>query len=168
MSAADPAGIGQALPLRDIHLPPAPGWWPPAPGWWLLAGLVVLLVFLSLLLWQRQRRLRYRRQALRQLTRLEQTYELASHALLAELSMLLKRAALSAFPVEQCAGLCDEAWLHFLDRSLPDQPFSTGVGRCLASGPYQYRVEFDRAALLGLCRRWLRRLPPAPRRRRVR
>jgi len=33
-----------ALVLRDIHQPPAPGWWPPAPGWWLLAALVLLAV----------------------------------------------------------------------------------------------------------------------------
>ena len=32
---------GDSLPLRDIHLPVAPGWWPPAPGWWLLGGLVL-------------------------------------------------------------------------------------------------------------------------------
>ena len=25
-----------ALPLRDLHLPDAIGWWPPAPGWWVL------------------------------------------------------------------------------------------------------------------------------------
>jgi hypothetical protein len=168
MPAADPTGIGQSLPLRDIHLPPAPGWWPPAPGWWLLAGLLAVLLLVSLLLWRRQRRLRYRRQALHQLIRLEQRHELTGHLLLAELSMLLRRAALSAFPDENCAGLRDEAWLQFLDRSLPDQQFLTGAGRCLASGPYQYTVEIDREALLSLCRRWLRRLPPTPRRRRAR
>ena len=37
------------IPLRDLHLPEAIGWWPPAPGWWFLAllaltGLVLLLV----------------------------------------------------------------------------------------------------------------------------
>ena len=36
------------IPLRDIHLPQAVGWWPLAPGWWVLialafAGLVYLL-----------------------------------------------------------------------------------------------------------------------------
>lgn len=163
MPAADPAKIGQALPLRDIHLPPAPGWWPPAPGWWLLAGLLAVLALACLFLWRRARRLGYRRQALRLLTGLERT-DTTGHALLAELSILLKRAALCAFPEENCAGLSDEAWLRFLDRSLPDRPFSTGAGSCLATGPYQRSAEIDRAALLSLCRRWLRRLPPAPRR----
>ena len=122
MPAADPVQIGQALPLRDIHLPPAPGWWPPAPGWWLLIGLLVVLIPLCLFLWRRARRLGYRRQALRQLTSLERTEQLADRALLAELSILLRRSALCAFPDQNCAGLSDEAWLRFLDRSLPDRP----------------------------------------------
>jgi len=164
MPVADPDKLAQALPLRDIHLPPPPGWWPPAPGWWLLAGLVVLLGFLLALLWRRIKRLRYRRQALQQLADLEQQGFPAS-TLLAELSMLLKRAALSAFPEENCAALNGEDWLRFLDRSLKDNSFSQGIGRCLATGPYQSAVEIDRTALLSLCRRWLQRLPASRRRR---
>jgi len=168
MPAPDPARLAQALPLRDIHLPPPPGWWPPAPGWWLLAGLLAALPLLLLLLWRRFRRLRYRRQALSRLATLEQEQELAPSALVAELSALLRRAALCAFPAENCASLSGEAWLGFLDRPLKGQPFSGGAGRCLATGPYQRAVEIDRGALLGLCRRYLRRLPPAPRRGRAR
>jgi cbb3-type cytochrome oxidase subunit 3 len=37
------------LPLRDIHLPEAIGWWPPAIGWWLLAILIPL--FMALMFW---------------------------------------------------------------------------------------------------------------------
>ncbi|RLB67278.1 MAG: DUF4381 domain-containing protein, partial [Deltaproteobacteria bacterium] len=29
--------------LKDIHLPPAPGWWPPAPGWWFVTFVVLTL-----------------------------------------------------------------------------------------------------------------------------
>jgi len=162
MPAADPAKLAAELPLRDIHLPPAPGWWPPAPGWWLLAGLLVILALLLLFLWRRNRRLRYRRQALRRLTELEKN-EVPPGTLVAELSMLLRRAALCAFPEEGCAGLHGTAWLEFLDRSLKDGSFAAGAGRCLAVGPYQRSIEIERGALLHLCRRWLRRLPPTPR-----
>ena len=31
-----------ALPLRDLHLPDAIGWWPLAPGWWVLIALSLL------------------------------------------------------------------------------------------------------------------------------
>lgn len=168
MPAPDPASIAKTLPLRDIHLPPPPGWWPPAPGWWLLAGLVALLLLSLLFLWRRSRRLRYRRAALHQLTRLEQSDSLPPGALVAELSVLLRRAALCAFPEQSCAGLSGEDWLRFLDRPLKEQPFSAGAGRCLATGPYQRSVAIERTELLSLCRRWLRRLPPTPRRRRVR
>ena len=37
------------LPLKDIHLPEAIGWWPPAIGWWLLAVLIPLSI--ALLYW---------------------------------------------------------------------------------------------------------------------
>ena len=29
------------LPLRDLHLPEAVGWWPLAPGWWVLIALAI-------------------------------------------------------------------------------------------------------------------------------
>jgi len=167
MPAVDPAKLTETLPLRDIHLPSAPGWWPPAPGWWLLAGLLVILMLLLLVLWERTRRLRYRRQALDQLSQLERA-EVPASALVAELSTLLRRAALCAFPEENCAGLNGEGWLNYLDRPLKESSFATGAGRCLATGPYQPAVEIEREALLNLCRRWLRRLPPTPRRRRAR
>jgi cbb3-type cytochrome oxidase subunit 3 len=164
MPVADPATFDQPLPLRDLHLPPPPGWWPPAPGWWLLVALVIVLLLLLFFLWQRARRLRYRRAALRQLHALEENDALPPSALVAELSALLRRAALCAFPDESCAGLSGEEWLRFLDRSRQEQPFSTGVGRCLATGPYQREVEIERAELLRLCRCWLQKLPPMPRR----
>lgn len=164
MSVPDPASMAQTLPLRDLHLPPPPGWWPPALGWWLLTGLAIGLVLLLWILWKRARRLRYRRDALYQLTRLEQASSLPDNTLVAELSALLRRAALCAFPGESCAGISGEAWLHFLDRPLKDEPFSSGVGRPLATGPYQRSVEVERTELLLLCRRWLQRLPPMPRR----
>ncbi len=168
MPVPDHAGSAPALPLRDIHLPPVPGWWPPAPGWWLLAALAAVLALFVVLQQRRALRLRYRRSALRHLTRLEQSESLPAGALVIELSALLRRAALCAYPEQSCAGLSGDAWLRFLDRPLKDRSFSAGAGRSLATGPYQPTVEIERAELLALCRRWLRRLPPSPRRGRAR
>jgi hypothetical protein len=152
------------LPLRDIHLPTPIGWWPPAPGWWLLAALTVLLAAALTWLWRRHRRRRWRRAALRGLARLEQSPERGGAAWLAQLSRLLRRAALSHFPRQECAGLNGAAWLAFLDRPLADRPFAEGAGRVLADGPYRPAVEtIDADALTAACRRWLRSLPPAPR-----
>ncbi|WP_152413228.1 DUF4381 family protein, partial [Xanthomonas graminis] len=41
----------QQLPLRDVHLPPAPAWWPPAPGWLLLGAAVLLALGIAFGLW---------------------------------------------------------------------------------------------------------------------
>ena len=30
----------EQIPLRDLHLPEAIGWWPLAPGWWVVVALV--------------------------------------------------------------------------------------------------------------------------------
>lgn len=163
MPGVDPAA---ALPLRDIHLPPAPGLWPFAPGWWLLLALLLLLCLGLWLLLRRARRLRYRRQALQQLTELERNLQLSPSALLSALSALLRRAMLCTFDRQSCAGLSGEAWLLFLDQGFRDAPFSSGVGRCLGQGPYQQECNFDRVALLALCRRRLKKLPAAPRNRR--
>ena len=38
------------LPLRDLHLPDAIGWWPLAPGWWVVIALVAAL--LGYILWR--------------------------------------------------------------------------------------------------------------------
>jgi hypothetical protein len=60
--------------------------------------------------------------------------------LLRELSVLLRRIALSYFPRARVASLSGEAWLDFLDQALvgsaaPDG-FRGGPGRVLAEGPF--------------------------------
>lgn len=144
--------------LRDIHLPPLPPWWPPAPGWWVVAllGLVALgyAVHTALRLW---RRTRGRRAAVRTLAELRRRYQRGESAeiLTAELSTLLRRAAMSRHPREQVAGLTGRDWLAFLDDD--QRRFSDGVGRCLATAPYARKADVDLEALLSLCEQWLRR-----------
>jgi len=145
------------LPLHDIHLPAPIHWWPPAPGWWFLAGLVLLA---PLLLWgfrryRQQRRLR--RLALQQL---ETLTDLTAAELVVALSRLLRQAAVSHYPREDCAGLSGSEWLKFLDRPFSDRPFSAGPGRCLGDAPYRPGVQVEVPALIDLCRRWLKKLPP--------
>ena len=64
-----------ALPLRDLQLPEAVGWWPLAPGWWVLLALSVAgFAYLS---WRWYRAWRFnapRRYALRELARFEAAY----------------------------------------------------------------------------------------------
>jgi len=153
------------LPLRDIHLPSAISWWPPAPGWWLLLLLFLLLIAAIYLFRQHRQRRHFRRLALLQLEALERQYKEQANAqmLLRGLSRLLRQTSLLHFPQSDCAGLVGEEWLAFLDQRFDEKPFSQGAGRLLADGPYLPQSQLiDAEALLILCRRWLQKLPPAP------
>ena len=148
------------LPLRDIHLPEPISWWPPAPGWWLLAGVLLLLGLLGgrWLRGRRQRRLTTA--ALEHIASLERR-DMSDRELAEALSTLIRRVALAHFPRDRVAGLCGEAWLHFLDLSLSadnqQHPFRGGCGRALIEAPYHPRGQIDRAALLALARDWVTR-----------
>ena len=152
--------------LRDIHLPPPVSWWPPAPGWWLLAA-TLLFMTLALLVWRRRRRgNRRRRLALQELGRLRarlESHPAQTQPLVSELSLLLRRVALSCYPREEVAALHGERWLAFLDRTLGGSPsFQSGDGRLLATAPYLPEGSVDEtrlSALLALTERWLKNLP---------
>jgi hypothetical protein len=128
------------LPLRDLHLPDAVGWWPPAPGWWLLFVLViVVLALLARAYLRRRARTAARRFALQQLqTRCDEYGRHANPVLLAsQLSELLRRTMLAYAPRTDIAGLTGEAWLAWLDRDLDRPHFSAGDGRPLIEWPYR-------------------------------
>ncbi len=148
------------LPLRDIHLPQAPGWWPPAPGWWIVLGL--LLSIAAIVYWWYQRRQRILRSAVNlakvQLDLLESDYAQHKDArqFIADLSILLRRLSISAFPRTQTASLTGEDWLKFLDGPLQNAPFSSGPGRILIEAPYRPEVNVNEISpLLELCRQWI-------------
>lgn len=140
------------LPLRDVHVPDGVSWWPPAPGWWLLLIVVLLLAagFGLWRYWQFWHRWHPRIRARRALAGIRADY--ARHGdpkkLLRELSGCLRRVALTVAPRTEVAALTGQAWLAFLDRYVPGQPFQAGAGRVLADGPYQKSPEVDSDALL--------------------
>lgn len=149
------------LPLKDIHLPPPVAWWPPPLGWWLglllAAGVVYAIVHLRL----RAKRPNIRRVGLRELDMLQTDATLAPGHKAQQLSILLRRIALSAYPREQVAGLSGREWLQWLDGLLADGRFTDGPGQALNDAPYRAEplesVQLD--ALFALCRDWLQRLP---------
>jgi hypothetical protein len=147
-----------ALPLRDIHPPPPPGWWPPAPGWWLLGALLLAgLAWLGLLALRAHRHRRRRARLLAELQRLADGAD-TDPALVAAVSALLKRVALARWPREQVAALTGADWLAWLDRTGGAGAFTDGPGRVLADGPYAPAAPgLDRPALLALAGRWLTR-----------
>lgn len=145
--------------LRDIHAPTEPQWWPPAPGWWILllalavlAALVIRYATPRLQSWQRRRHL------LRELDGIELRYRTDDSAaqVAAEVSQLLRAAALERFPAARVAGLHGEEWIRFLEsRDRAPGRFAT-LHDALTVWPYRLRAEgADARPLLRAARGWL-------------
>jgi hypothetical protein len=129
-----------ALPLRDLHLPEAIGWWPLAPGWWVLIGIATVALGYIAYRWYRAWAFNApRRFALQELARYEAEY--IEHRdpvrLGKQLSELLRRSMLAYAPRDAVGGLTGEAWLVWLDDSMPVPYFHTEGGKSLLSLPYR-------------------------------
>jgi hypothetical protein len=148
----------EPLPLKDIHLPGAISWWPPAPGWWLLPILLATLIVAGRLIYKRITLKTARKTAQKLLKALRQQPTDDPLQTLIALSALLRRTAISIDGRNGVAELRGEAWLEYLDRALPDAPFTQGIGRCLADGHYRQSLptDVDIESLLALCERWLK------------
>ena len=130
----------EQIPLRDLHLPEAIGWWPLAPGWWLLIALgVVLLGYLLRAYLRTRARGAARRHAMRQLDELTAEFERHHDAVAfsSGLSELLRRTMLAYAPRHEVAGLTGDAWLEWLDRDLDQPRFQTATGKKLLEMPYR-------------------------------
>ena len=166
------------LPLRDIHLPGAVGWWPPAPGWWLLAALVLAGCIGYAVLYYRGR---HRRAALRTLERVRAELEQGAEPVgaLQKVSTVLRRFAMTTAAASDAQvpavrldvpGLIGDRWLAYLDSRWQGGGFAHGPGRQLLAAPYVRPGGIDRASALeltALCTDWLKAQPGA-RARRVR
>lgn len=149
---------GTLLELHDIHPPAPPGAWPPAPGWWLAVLLALALVALIAHLVRRiTAKLRRRRRALAELTRVDP--QAPTPVLTAEVSAILKRVALTRWPRTEVAALTGAEWIAFLDRHAGHRGFTQGPGRILASGPYAPpdELDIDPETVVELAAHWIRR-----------
>ena len=136
--------------LHDFYQPPPPSWLPQTIGWYVVFTIAALL-FLWFVVHGVRRWIanRYRREAIREL----------ALARPEEMSELLKRTALSAWPRESVAALSGQAWLKFLDDSARSQLFQTAPANRLedlALAPTPISHE-DEAALRTAAATWIRR-----------
>ena len=145
------------LPLKDIHLPEAIGWWPPAIGWWLLAIITPLLIVFLYWFYTRLTRKTAIKTAKKTLAAIKGNQSLDNKQKLGELSILIRRVTISVNPRTEAASLTGRQWLNFLDKSLTGGPFSEGVGQLLADAPYRNNppTELEIDQLISLCEDWL-------------
>lgn len=149
------------LPLRDIHLPPEISWWPLAWGWWLVL-LLALLGLVALVWWWLKRPVTNQRvnisaqaSALQELERIEQQYSNDPMGLVRELSVLLRRMAISLYGRRSVAGLTGVTWLQFLDKQSGSPVFSQRFQQALTELPYRAQGSVDVSALVQEVRQWL-------------
>jgi Domain of unknown function (DUF4381) len=148
--------------LRDIAIPPPISWLPQTWGWAVLAALLVIALLAAFLVWLRHyRRNAYRREALRLLDGIEADIrnpanrEKGVH----ELTELLKRTALAAWPRGDVASLTGRALIERLGASKGDGALSRLLddleyhdGADIAALPAESADE-----LVVNSRRWIRR-----------
>ena len=115
--------------LNDIVIPDAPAWWPPAPGFWVLCTFLgVVLLIIGYRFYLRWKHNRYRRAGLLLLEHASTEHEV---------SVVLKRVALAAYPREQVASLYGSEWLDFLSQTWPRATFPEGFARDQSSAASQ-------------------------------
>ncbi len=101
--------------LRGIVIPDAPPIWPLAPGAWVALGMIgFVLFFVAWRIHTVRRRNAYRKSGL---------LLLCGAATVHDVSVILKRVALAAFPREQVASLYGDDWAAFMYRTCPRQDF---------------------------------------------
>ncbi|MDH3374093.1 MAG: DUF4381 domain-containing protein [Gammaproteobacteria bacterium] len=130
----------EQIPLRDLHLPEAIGWWPLAPGWWVVIALAAIgLACLVRHYLQKRARGAARRHALQQLQNLTAEFEQHRDAIAfsSGLSALLRRTMLAYAPRDEVAGLTGDVWLAWLDKDLDQPRFQSEAGRKLLELPYR-------------------------------
>lgn len=142
--------------LRDLHLPTPIGWWPPALGWWLLAALLMLLIIIGIFLIKRLIRRTAIKLAKKLLLQIKQNTQLSNHDKLTQISILIRRTAISIFPHKQVASITGDPWLKLLDASIKSTKFSQGCGKILGDGPYRQPSKIDLDRLLDLSGHWLK------------
>lgn len=142
-----------ALPLRDIHLPPDPPWWPPAPGWWVLLAAIVALMAVGCQLYRRARRARaWHVHISAEIRQTAERHADNDAAYAAALHQLLRRAAWRyAAHAHHVQG---EPWRQVLAQ-VPVDVATLDTLMTLEARMYQPHAAFDRAATEAAARRWL-------------
>ena len=131
--------------LAPAHASPPPGWWPLALGWWGVIAMILIVVAVTLVRYNRPE-MRIRRAALRELKQLDAT-RMDDNELARRLENLMRRYAVTRYGREQVANLAGAEWIAFVIRH-QGRAFSGDVGIEFLSAAWGKRVAGQRALWL--------------------
>jgi len=135
--------------MKDLHLPPSPGWWPPAPGWWLVALLVAAaMVWLAVVLRRRAARKRPYRVARRELRRLAAAHAagiLSGTELAHATNAVVKRALIARSGRPEIARLSGEPWQRYLAGLVPASRLAPAAFAAFGAERFAPRARIDAA-----------------------
>ena len=157
----------QQINLKDIHLPDAVSWWPPAIGYWLIIAVILIIIMIFFGMQTLRKRSATKRSALKEYSLIKDRYQSNANKkqLVTSLSELLRRAAISSYPLTDCASLTGKQWLTWLDKQLPNTKitFINGPGYLLTNFNYSDSKDSGETGdidnLLELSLSWLKKLP---------
>lgn len=144
--------------LKDIHLPADVSWWPIAPIWWVIIILIIATPFAvkQFFKWRRQR---FITRALKQYQLIKNSYQehQDSQIYCKDLSVYLRRCAMTLKPRTLTAAITGKEWLKLLDQMGQTREFSEGVGRVLISAPYRQDPVTEIDELEQLVTTWIKK-----------
>jgi len=118
--------------LRAISLPQPVSFRPAAGGWIIIGIIAMIAIRLLFIAVKKYRSNAYRREGLHLLKELQiNSNNSRSATVAANISVILKRAALATYPREQVASLTGNEWLCFLDKTYEENKFSSKPGSLL-------------------------------------
>jgi hypothetical protein len=141
--------------MHELVMPEPVSRMPEGSGWWVLLAWLAMVVTISVrALIDRRRRNRYRREAMARLEQIAASAGDDPSAAAAQIAVLLKQAALAAYPRADVASLYGEDWARFLNESASNDPLVEEASMRLATA--SYRPDADGRELVSPARRWIR------------
>lgn len=152
---SDPGSLSN---LRDLALPPGISFWPLAPGAWILIAAAIAL--LAILIWRAREHYRARaprRAAIVELRQIAAGIDQDNAAVVARVSSVMKRVAMTDYERGQIAPLSGEAWTRFVAgaASIPQADVAHRL-LAYASNPRQPPDPAELRALVSYAAAWVR------------
>ncbi len=147
--------------LADIRLPDPISWWPLAPGWWLLALVLITCCFLGYYTLKHYRtKWAYRNTALSLLkAQWQQHVTKKDQDTCLSMLTILKRCAITAYPLQTVNSLHGSRWVDFLNQQTPRPYFNKPLAALINNLQYQEHGVIEEETLSSLyiaCQQWIK------------